>query len=164
MFDFIKKFISPFLASGTHLLPPGASHDFFSRCIRCGQCVAACQYHSILFESPNAILKTGTPYIDPSISPCYLTMACVKVCPTGALQNIDKKSVRMAHVSIDKDRCVAYKKVICRFCFNNCPLKGEAIIIDRIEPIIIQEKCTGCGICHYVCPVKPNAVIIKPLF
>ncbi len=145
-------------------MPPGAANDFHSRCIRCGQCVAACQYHSIILERPGSALKTGTPYIDPARTPCYLTMECVKVCPTGALKNIDKKSVRMSKVSIDENLCVAHKKIVCRFCFNNCPLKGEAIIIQRIKPIIVQEKCTGCGICHHVCPVKPNAVKIKPLF
>ncbi|MBF0117845.1 MAG: 4Fe-4S dicluster domain-containing protein [Desulfobacterales bacterium] len=163
IFDILKNLFKKFTSNKKNLRPPGASKDFLAKCIRCGQCVQVCQYRSIFFGGPENLSGTGTPYIDPARIPCYLSMECVKVCPTGALQKVDKKSVRMAIVSIEPQLCFAYKKVICKFCFKNCPLQGEAIIMNRIEPVIVKDKCTGCGVCYHVCPAKPNAIKINPI-
>ncbi|MBF0103543.1 MAG: 4Fe-4S dicluster domain-containing protein, partial [Desulfobacterales bacterium] len=76
--NFIFKMLLKYIDEpAIRLTPPGASEDFFAKCIRCGQCVEACQYHSIVFDELNHhVGRMGTPYIDPLSIPCYLTMEC----------------------------------------------------------------------------------------
>ena len=145
------------------LRPPGALPEkrFLQLCVRCGQCVNVCPHASIK-------LATGfgrnrkTPVIDPHTVPCYLCMKCPPACPSGALdatvQNIN--DVAMGQAYIQKDRCHNYTQgIMCMTCYDRCPLRGSAVILDKGLIPAITKACVGCGICVYVCPVEAITVV-----
>ena len=91
----------------------------------------------------------GTPVM--RAQECILCMECVRVCHTGALQKVPKEDVDIGCGVIDKRLCWAWlRKKRCKICFKDCPLK--AIEMERRRfPVIIEEKCNGCGICAQRC-------------
>lgn len=164
--NLLRKFITSLMTYRTPLRPPGALEEaaFLKKCIRCNKCVQICPYDSIIIEHSADIDTNGTPIIIPREIPCYLCMECPPVCPTGALDNevLEKEQVRMGVAEINQDTCLPYMGIICRACFENCPIFREAIILkDEMYPEIVAEKCIGCGICEKVCPVDNSAIIVK---
>lgn len=107
-------------------------------------------------------MDEGTPYIIPRDTPCYLCMECPPVCPTGALNpHVKKEEVRMGIAVINQSTCMAYNGIICRACFERCPIYREAIVLkDEIYPVVVSEKCTGCGICENVCLTEIPSIIV----
>ncbi len=153
------------LRGRTPLRPPGALFPdilFEQACIRCRRCVEICPYDSIQTAHGDRGLEMGLPYIEPREIPCYLCMKCPPVCPTGALQLVtDQRQVKMGLAVIDKDRCLAYNGVICRACYERCPIYREAIVLkDELYPVVMADKCVGCGICENVCPADPAAITV----
>lgn len=149
------------------LRPPGAvdEAEFVRRCIKCSQCAQVCPYRSIRMTHLQFGLKFGTPVIEARSVPCYLCMKCPPICPTGALENtaIEKRAVRMGTAVIDQDRCLPYQGVICRACFESCPLFREAITLkDEMYPVVQEDVCVGCGICENVCPAEVAAITVQP--
>ncbi len=149
------------------LRPPGAvpEDEFIRRCIKCNKCAQVCPYNSIKMLHLEAWEKFGTPVIIARETPCYLCMECPPVCPTGALDTTltEKKHVRMGLAVIDKEKCLPFMGVICRSCFEHCPMYREAITLeDERYPVVVEQKCTGCGICEHVCPAEEGAITIQP--
>ncbi|MCP4399093.1 MAG: 4Fe-4S dicluster domain-containing protein [bacterium] len=149
------------------LRPPGAvkENEFIQRCIKCSKCAQVCPYDSITIFHLEAGRHFGTPGIMARETPCYLCMECPSVCPSGALDNTltDMRKVRMGLAVIDKDKCLPYMGVICRSCFDKCPLYREAITLeDERYPVVMKEHCTGCGICEHVCPAEEVAIRVQP--
>ncbi len=149
------------------LRPPGAlpESEFVQRCIKCDKCVQICPYGSIKPLGSAAGFKLGTPVIFAREIPCYVCMKCPPVCPSGALDNslTDKKDIRMGLARIDPELCMAYNGVICRACFERCPIYREAIVLkDELYPEVVADKCIGCGICESVCPVDEAAIRVGP--
>ena len=146
------------------LRPPGAvaEDEFEKKCIRCRKCQEVCPYDSIKMGHAEWGLKMGTPFINPREMPCYLCMKCPEVCPTGALEPITKKEqVKMGKAIIDRTTCFAYNGVLCRACYERCPIYREAITLENeIYPVVHEDKCVGCGICENVCPAEPSAIIV----
>lgn len=143
--------------------PPGAlpEKEFLKRCIKCNKCVQICPYRSIRPLPLSRGMKYATPVIIARQTPCYVCMKCPPVCPTGALKNdlIRKEEVRMGTAEIDRELCLAYNGVICRACFERCPIYREAIILkEEMYPEVQREKCIGCGICENVCPATEAAI------
>lgn len=147
------------------LRPPGAVNEkvFARLCVRCGRCVTACPY--------GAVELTGgfgrgrlLPRVEPQKQPCWLCMKCPPVCPSGALDTelADLQQVRMGRAHILKDRCYNYTGgIMCWTCYDRCPLRGQAIVLEGGLTPAITTACAGCGVCEYVCPVK--AVETLPL-
>lgn len=55
-----------------------------------------------------------------------------------------------------RDRCLAWQKSFCTVCAERCPEPG-AIVLDGGRPILVDERCTRCGVCIAVCPAPVNA-------
>ncbi len=164
--SWFEKFLKKVADYRQPLRPPGAINekDFLKHCIRCRRCVEICPYQSIKVVKTGLGKKSGTPVIIPREVPCYLCMKCPPECPTDALQPIVKKEqVRMGLAKIDQDTCLPYLGIICRACYERCPIYTEAIILkEEIYPEVVEEKCVGCGICENVCPnEEPSVVVLK---
>lgn len=182
----------PFLAAGAFLAqgaffatrdsaeairPPGAQdeQDFLSRCIKCGRCIEACPYVSLKAADASSGFAIGTPLLDVREQACRLCedFPCVKVCPTGALRDIEERSdVDMGLAVIDNELCIAMQGMRCEVCYRVCPLIDEAITIDYrlregdsihsiFAPLIDEEACVGCGLCVERCVVGEPEIAIK---
>lgn len=148
----------------TWLLPPGAGDkkDFLQRCIHCGQCAEACRFDTIRITESLDPTISGTPYIDPDKAPCFLCMHCGPACPSGAIPVIEQHEADMGSAHLHKDLCHTYQgAIICRTCFEKCPMRNEALILEYGLFPVITDKCVGCGVCSYVCPQKAISLISR---
>src|SRR5690606_16712159 len=90
----------------TMVRPPGAlpEKDFLDTCYRCGNCIDVCPARAIRPMSQGDVERAGTPYIDADLSACVVCdeLACMKACPSGALQLVSEPaqiSMGLARVS-----------------------------------------------------------------
>ena len=71
------------------------------------------------------------------------------------------EQVRMGFARLDRSKCYTWREeLICRSCYERCPLKATAIVLERAEYPVITDRCAGCGVCEHVCPQK--AIITYP--
>jgi len=143
--------------------PPGALEepDFLASCLRCLRCLDVCAPIAIKPASIfSGIANLGTPVME--TNKCILCMECIRACPSGALSKIPKEEVRIGTAVILKDVCFAWLKTRrCKECEKAC--KPEAIVMEENRyPVVIADKCNGCGVCMRRCPAEPRAVIISP--
>ena len=137
-----SAYVDEVTASQLLLRPPGAlkEDDFLKTCIKCGMCVEACPYDTLLLSKPGDNKPLGTPYFVPRAIPCYMCpdIPCVPVCPTGALDEssvttdgvLDINIADMGLAVIDDESCIAFWGIQCDACYRACPILGEAITID----------------------------------
>ena len=88
---------------------------------------------------------------------------CVQVCPTGALKLRDDATVEntiLGKAIINKDWCLAYRMIGCRFCYDACPYEAMELD-DNNRPYMVYDKCNGCGACESVCVSLQNASIAE---
>jgi ferredoxin-type protein NapG len=173
--DYLEKRLPSALHTSRPLLrPPGALQeaDFLATCHRCGKCVEACPADAIrpLMSADPALNKT--PHVDPDLRACVLCdeLACMKVCPSGALQWTDRHAIRMGLAVVDFDLCLRSADEPCTLCVDRCPLGKSAIRLDdngRVKVLSPDESghgCTGCGVCQEACPTRPTrAIRVHPL-
>ena len=134
--------------------PPGGQDEtrFVSLCIKCNRCTEICPTDVIV----NAGVRDGplvarTPKLDFAASYCNFCMDCIVVCPTQALVPVRKEEARVGIAVVMKDRCIPWQWGGCTRCYEKCPEK--AIELDELKrPIVIEDKCNGCGVCKLVCP------------
>jgi ferredoxin-type protein NapG len=180
-----SAYVDEVTANKLILRPPGAikEEDFLSTCIKCGMCVEACPFDTLVLAKPGDNKPLGTPYFEPRKVPCYMCtdIPCVPVCPTGAL---DQKSVstdgeldinksKMGVAIVDAKNCIAFWGIQCDACYRACPLMDEAIYLKYekntrtgkhafLKPIVNSDICTGCGLCERACVTKEPAIIVLP--
>ncbi len=161
--------------------PPGAGSEdeFLSACIRCGLCVRDCPYDTLKLANLAEDVALGTPYFEARKVPCEMCddIPCVKACPTGALDpeltNIDDSRMGLA-VLVDQEECIAFQGLRCEVCYNVCPVRGEAITINRHHnvrtgkhalfiPEVHSNACTGCGKCERACILEEAAIKVFPM-
>ncbi|WP_078460139.1 ferredoxin-type protein NapG [Solemya velum gill symbiont] len=162
------------------LRPPGAKpeEDFLAACTRCGLCVRDCPYDMLHLGKMGDDVPLGTPYFFAREAGCEMCedIPCVPVCPTGALDhdltNINDSRMGLAVVS-DEETCIAFLVLRCEVCFNICPIRGEAITLDKKHnertgkhslfiPTVHSEACTGCGKCEEACILDEAAIRVLP--
>lgn len=160
--------------------PPGSRGEaaFTSLCSRCGQCIKVCPTN-VLQPSLTAAGLEGvfTPQMNYDNGYCdWNCNECGKVCPTGAINKLTlpvKRKTVIGRAYIDRNRCIPwadYKN--CLVCEELCPIPDKAIKFEKVDvknpqgktvklkrPVVIAEKCIGCGICEANCPVAYNAAI-----
>jgi len=49
-------------------------------------------------------------------------------------------------LKIDTEKCTA-----CYACVRSCPVKAIKVEANHPKPVILPERCIGCGNCHSVC-------------
>ena len=180
-----SAYIDEAKASKLLLRPPGAikEEDFLSTCIKCGMCVEACPYDTLILAKPGDHKPLGTPYFEPRDIPCYMCddIPCVPVCPTGALDEssvttngeLDIDIAEMGLAVIDAESCIAFWGIQCDACYRACPVLGEAITIEYeknertgkhafMKPVVHSDPCTGCGMCEHACVTEKPAIKIFP--
>ena len=138
------------------LKPAGAISlkNFESRCTACQLCVSKC---------PEKVLRPSTelsslmqPYM--AFDQGYCRTACTRcseVCPTGAIQPIDKEqktAISIGHAVVLTDNCIG-----CGACARHCP--STAIMMVDGKPAVNEARCLGCGACEYYCPARPMTAI-----
>ncbi len=162
------------------LRPPGAlgEKDFLAACLRCGLCVRACPYDTLDLARFGGMVAVGTPYFVARQVPCEMCehVPCVKACPSGALApdltRIEDARMGLA-VLIDRETCLNAQGLRCDVCYRVCPLRGQAITLDRqhnvrtgahavFMPVVHSDKCTGCGKCEKACVLEESAIRILP--
>lgn len=150
------------------LRPPGALPEtrFLETCERCGNCVESCPAEAIqIYQSNNQDLS-GTPYIDPNSQPCVVctSLACMQVCPSGALRKLPVNQIQIGLAEVNHDTCLRNQGIDCTYCVDSCPIGETAIRLDSRKRIqVIPEGCVGCGVCQYECPTSPKSVIVTLL-
>lgn len=180
-----SAYVDEVTASQLLLRPPGAlkEDDFLKTCIKCGLCVEACPYDTLLLAKPGDNKPLGTPYFTPRDVPCYMCpdIPCVPVCPTGALDEqsvtsngeLDINIADMGVAVVDDQSCIAFWGIQCDACYRACPLLGEAITIEYVrnkrtgkhsfmKPIVHNDVCTGCGLCEKACVTEKAAIYVLP--
>ena len=180
-----SAYIGEAKASKLLLRPPGAlkEEDFLKTCIKCGLCVEACPYDTLLLAKPGDHKPIGTPYFIPREIPCYMCtdIPCVPVCPSGALdldsvitgKELDINLSDMGVAVVDHESCIAFWGIQCDACYRACPLLGSAITIEYqknertgkhafMKPVVHSDPCTGCGLCEHACVTEKAAIQIFP--
>lgn len=163
-----------------YLRPPGAlpEGEFNGACIRCGLCVRDCPYDMLYLGEVGENIPTGTPYFIARNKACEMCedIPCVAACPTNALDHAleDINDARMGlAVLVDQENCIAFLGLRCEVCYQICPIKDEAITLERQHnersgkhamfiPVVHSERCTGCGKCEEACILEEAAIKVLP--
>jgi ferredoxin-type protein NapG len=159
--------VSPLAAQEENRLrPPGAvkEKEFHALCIKCGQCLQVCPYHSIKLADIGRGHGIGTPYIDANIRGCYACNAvpCVLACPSGALDHACEKAddIKMGiAVLVFPDTCLAISKTPAPKGYDQ---RMKAFIdgtrnVTELELKLLDKfsKFEGkpCTLCADICPI-----------
>lgn len=150
-------------ASAGLLRPPGGQDEasLIAQCNRCGRCVSVCHTRAIGTATlSDGIASVRTPVMRFNLGSCDFCGDCAKVCPTQALRPFDVDAARAGNVEaakigvavIDPDTCLGWVSDSCNLCYAKCPY--QAIELDvRKHPVVLEDRCNGCGVCENVCPV-----------
>jgi ferredoxin-type protein NapG len=115
-----------------------------------------CNYACIELTPDHFFFGGETPKVFQRKSPCFLCMRCSEICPTDALRDVPMERSGMGVAWLDTQKCVDYQEqsaVMCWTCYERCPMKGTAIVLDNGYIPLVTDKCVGCGVCEYVCPI-----------
>ncbi len=159
---------SPYaVGAENRLRPPGAvpEKDFLALCIKCGQCLQVCPYHSIKLSDFVKGHGVGTPYIDATQRGCYACEAvpCVLACPSGALEHTCEKpeDIHMGVAVLEfPDTCLAMSNTPVPEGYDQKMKEFTASVVN-VTPLEekLLEKFSGyegeqCTLCADMCPLS----------
>jgi len=162
-------FVAPIgVRAENRLRPPGAvpEKEFLALCIKCGQCLQVCPYHSIKLADIGQGAGLGTPYIDANERGCYACNAvpCVLACPSGALDHGTEKAedIKMGIAVLEfPDTCLGISKTPVPKGYNK---KMHDFIdgtrnVTELEMKLLEKfdqyEGKACTLCADICPI-PN--------
>ena len=150
--------------------PPGSvpEHTFPSQCIRCGQCMKACPTNTLQPALDWGAGALFSPVVTAGTGPCEPECnACGQVCPTQAILALPMASRHAAKIgtaTVLQDRCLAWKDgKACVVCQEVCPYGAVELRVASTGPpvpVVMEDRCFGCGYCEYHCPVRAPAIVV----
>ena len=156
--------------------PPGSvpESEFLQMCIRCGECFQACPsdvLQPLGFEQ--GLEGLWTPQVVADWAGCASSCnACGQVCPTGAIRALpldEKRHARMGLAIVNESTCLPFHGEACQLCVDECTAAGYDALefiqvgteVDELglpiegtgtlAPVLIPDKCVGCGLCQTRC-------------
>lgn len=160
-------YLTPKLHSNTTFLrPPGAlrEDDFLATCIKCGQCIQVCPYHSLSLLDISELNSIGTPYINARERGCYLCdlFPCILACPSGSLNHditlVSEISMGVAYIK-NIDLCLSYNGAnvdtqdIQKILKHSNKNDRENIVLEDIKSYVDRP----CTICADMCPYPDSS-------
>ena len=153
----------------TPVTPPGsvAAYKFHNTCTACYLCISKCPTQ-VLQPSVTEYGLQGfmQPVFNFKYGFCnFECNECSQVCPTGALQPVEKEPKKLLQLGVAKflkDNCVVYTQgTDCGACSEHCPTKAVQMVPYKnlTAPEVTEEYCIGCGACEHACPTKPYKAI-----
>ncbi|MBP3556145.1 MAG: 4Fe-4S binding protein [Thermoguttaceae bacterium] len=131
----VRRWSARILAA-TPFRPPGALPEeaFFSRCARCGRCVAACPTQLLRFDAPSTAVKTDAPAIvEPSEN----------VEDANASDENDETAVKVDATAKTSPLSRPAPRLIFdggAFCEKDCVACGTACPTGAISPLTLDAK------------------------
>ena len=157
------------VSASNYVRPPGALPEaaFLGACTRCGKCTEVCPVHAISPLPLDRGLAAGTPVLDVAGRACVMCddIPCAASCPTGALDVPGGlwQVLRLSAITIDTERCIAFRDVNCGVCAQVCPLGVAALDLDHGGRPVVGAACTGCGVCISACVTLPSSILSQPI-
>jgi len=146
--------------------PRFAPRSETGKCILCGLCVRVCRdlmdLSAICFSHRGPDRTIGAPFDGPSEA-CIGCMACVAVCPTGAIRTVDcAPGVRMDtfNTNLELAECEACGRPFA-------PVKHLQYVRDRLpEHVPLEAVCPACrrrrSAGRFSVPSSPGEVAARP--
>ncbi|MCK5727301.1 MAG: ferredoxin-type protein NapF [Thiotrichaceae bacterium] len=125
--------------------------QFIEQCDRCDECTHACP-ENIIFRG-----DAGFPEVNFAKGECTFCGKCVDSCDADAFSTKSNQSENNAwdlQVTV-LSSCLSINRVTCRTCGDHCDanaIRFKLQVGGIAEPMIQNDRCTGCGACVYVCP------------
>jgi ferredoxin-type protein NapF len=133
------------------LRPPysGDPSLFQSRCPECPDhsCATVCEEEIIVIRADR------TPTLNLTQKGCTFCDACAEACEAGVL-SLEEGTERInAIFRIDPGACLAHHGTVCFACKEPC-IDDAILFAGLYNPVIDDERCTGCGFCLGRCPTR----------
>jgi len=161
--DFFRSLVKPALPEQKeerplYVRPPYAQFEslFQSECPQCESkaCAASCDEAIIVIGSD------GMPLLNFQKSGCTFCEACAEACEYGVLSLEEGREEINARFLISTESCMAHQGTICFSCKEPC-LEDAILFSGMFNPVIDDNRCTGCGFCLGRCPT--GAISVRPL-
>jgi len=143
---FFTALASVFKEESSHVIRPpyAVANTTYEACKTCdAMCVGVCEEKIIQRDAQ------GIPFLDFSRNGCSDCHKCLEACIPNVLN--DPQRFIQAKARISTMSCMSYHDTICFSCKEPC-MENAIIFEGMFRPIIIPDKCTGCGYCVAVCP------------
>lgn len=147
--DIIKAMAARYGVTKTRFLKKLEATDTLNnKCVLCGLCVRACNEimgaGAIGFVNRGPYTLVGTPYAEPT-KDCFGCGACVRVCPTHAVEMEDNGDVRV----MKSWSGTKVPLLRCDCCGTYYASKGLAIaMLARVSPSLKEEIAALCPVCR----------------